>query len=175
MRFLCVSYFLQWKKLKQNILRLGGWIQTTKSDDGFTFEHGPRTVRPAGPQGANTLELVEDLGLEDKLVPIKYGHPATVKRMVYVNGQLHTLPSNLKSIFTTQPPFSKPLFLAGVKEFFTAQKKCSDESIFDFVQRRFGSEIAKFAIDPMCRGICAGDAKTISAKVHFSYYLQKFK
>ena len=121
--------FCNGKVLKLNILRLGGWIQTTKSDDGFTFEHGPRTVRPAGPQGANTLELVEDLGLEDKLVPIKYGHPATVKRMVYVNGQLHTLPSNLKSIFTTQPPFSKPLFLAGVKEFFTAQKKCSAQKI----------------------------------------------
>jgi len=142
----------------------GGWIQTTRTEDGFTFEHGPRTVRPAGPQGANTLELVEDLGIDDKIVPIKYGHPATVKRMVYVNGQLHTLPSNLKSIFTTQPPFSKPLFLAGVKEFFTAQKKCPDESIYDFVERRFGSEVAKFAIDPMVRGICAGDAKAISAK-----------
>ena len=56
---------MHWKISKQNILRLGGWIQTTKSDDGFTFEHGPRTVRPAGPQGANTLELVEDLELGD--------------------------------------------------------------------------------------------------------------
>lgn len=119
--------------------RLGGWIQTTRSDDGFTFEHGPRTVRPAGPKGANTLELIEDLGIEDRIVPIKYGHPATVNRMVCVNGELHKLPSNLKSIFTTQPPFSKPLFLAGVKEFFTTQKKCPDESIYDFVQRRFGS------------------------------------
>ena len=119
--------------------RLGGWIQTTRSDDGFTFEHGPRTVRPAGPKGANTLELIEDLGIEDRIIPIKYGHPATVNRMVCVNGELHKLPSNLKSIFTTQPPFSKPLFLAGVKEFFTTQKKCPDESIYDFVQRRFGS------------------------------------
>ena len=54
--------------------------------------------------------------------------------------------------------------MAGVKEFFTPQKKCSDESIFDFVQRRFGLEVAQFAIDPMCRGICAGDARSISAK-----------
>jgi oxygen-dependent protoporphyrinogen oxidase len=38
--------------------RLGGWIETTKSQDGYIFEHGPRTVRPAGPQGANTLELI---------------------------------------------------------------------------------------------------------------------
>ena len=52
--------------------RLGGWVQSTVQDD-FIFEHGPRTIRPAGPQGANTLELIEELGLESKLKPIKYG------------------------------------------------------------------------------------------------------
>ena len=137
---------------------------TYLQSDGFIFEHGPRTVRPVGKQGANTLELVEDLGLETKIKPILHGHPATVNRMVYVDENLHKLPSNFKSIFSRQKPFSKPLFLSGIKEFFTPQKKCQDESIYDFVERRFGSEIAKFAIDPMVRGICAGDAKKISAK-----------
>ena len=28
--------------------RVGGWIQTTRNDDGVIYEHGPRTVRPAG-------------------------------------------------------------------------------------------------------------------------------
>ena len=126
---------------------LGGWIQTTKTSDGFLFEHGPRTIRPAGPQGANTLELISDLGLEDKLLPIKYGHPATVNRMVYVDGKLHKLPSNLKSILLPgQGPFYKPLALAGIKEFFTPQKVCEDESIYDFVKRRFGSDVANYAI-----------------------------
>ena len=110
------------------------------------------------------MELIEDLGIEDKIIPIKYGHPATVNRMVCVNGQLHKLPSNFKSIFFRQPPFSRPLILAGVKEFFTPQKVCDDESIYSFVQRRFGTEVATFAIDPMVRGVCAGDAKAISAK-----------
>ena len=63
-----------------------------------------------------------------------------------------------------QAPFSKALFWAGVKEFFTPQRICDDESLFDFVNRRFGSEVAQFAIDPMVRGICAGDSKQISAK-----------
>ena len=66
----------------ENTDRLGGWIQTTKSN-GFVFEHGPRTIRPAWPQGANTLELIEELGLESKLKPIKYGHPATVNRWAF--------------------------------------------------------------------------------------------
>ena len=66
-------------KVFESSNRLGGWVQTTKSDN-FIFEHGPRTIRPAGPQGANTLELIEELGLESKLKPIKYGHPATINR-----------------------------------------------------------------------------------------------
>ncbi len=66
--------------LVESSKRLGGWINTSRHDDGVMFEHGPRTVRPAGPQGANTLELVEELGLADKVKPIKYGHPATVNR-----------------------------------------------------------------------------------------------
>lgn len=28
--------------------RIGGWIRTTRHDDGVLYEHGPRTVRPAG-------------------------------------------------------------------------------------------------------------------------------
>ncbi len=144
--------------------RLGGWIQTTK-DCGVIFEHGPRTIRPVGRQGANTLELVEQLGLSKKINPIITGHPATVNRMVYVDGQLCKLPSDLKSLFTRQKPFTKPLVFAGIKEFFTPQKKITDdESLFDFVERRFGHEVAKYAIDPMVRGICAGDARSISAK-----------
>jgi oxygen-dependent protoporphyrinogen oxidase len=37
-----------------------------RHDDGVLYEHGPRTVRPAGEPGANTLALVEDLGLTDR-------------------------------------------------------------------------------------------------------------
>ena len=82
--------------------RLGGWVQTTRTEDGFILEHGPRTVRPVGPKGANTLELVEDLGLSDKVMPIFRGHPATVNRMIYVDGQLHRLPSDLKGVLKRQ-------------------------------------------------------------------------
>ena len=46
----------------------------------------------------------------------------------------------------------------------TPQKICQDESLFDFVSRRLGNDVAKYAIDPFVRGICAGDARKISAK-----------
>lgn len=45
--------------------RLGGWIYTKRRKNGILFEHGPRTIRPAGAPGVNTLNLVEELGLEN--------------------------------------------------------------------------------------------------------------
>ncbi len=53
--------------------------------------------------------------------------------------------------------------LCIISAFRTKAKKCDDDSVYDFVNRRFGSDIANFAIDPLVRGICAGDAKQISA------------
>ena len=41
--------------------RVGGWIQSTTLEDGVTYEHGPRTVRPAGAVGINTLSLIRYL------------------------------------------------------------------------------------------------------------------
>lgn len=38
----------------------------------------------------------------------------------------------------------------------------NDESLYSFVNRRFGHEVAKYAIDPMSRGIFAGNAKELS-------------
>ena len=38
--------------------RLGGWIQSKRYDDGVIFELGPRGLRPAGPSGRASLQLV---------------------------------------------------------------------------------------------------------------------
>ncbi len=35
-------------------------------------------------------------------------------------------------------------------------QKAEDDSIHNFVKRRFGSDIADYVIDPVIRGICGG-------------------
>ena len=125
--------------------RLGGWIDTTRHADKIIYEHGPRTVRPAGPQGANTLVLVEELGLADKVHPIAYGHPTTQNRLILVDGKLHKLPASLGSVITKLDP-KFPLISAGLNDLITPAKKCEDDSLYDFTHRRFGAEVAEYAI-----------------------------
>ena len=43
--------------------RLGGWVQSKRYEDGTIFELGPRGLRPEGPSGASSLELVGFTGL----------------------------------------------------------------------------------------------------------------
>lgn len=145
--------------------RVGGWIRTEKhKDKGFIFEAGPRTIRPKGIPGANTLEMIEDLKLP--IEGIKSSHAAAKNRMIYAKGKLCMLPNSLGGALKTIPPFSQPLMMAIWNDLKSGAKKIKygDESIYDFVYRRFGSEIADYAISPMICGICAGDAKEISVR-----------
>ncbi|BES89717.1 unnamed protein product [Nesidiocoris tenuis] len=145
--------------------RLGGWIRTIKDPEtGVRFDKGPRTLRVRGDPAANTLSLIEELGLEERLYPITMDQPSAKNRMIYVKGALHLLPSSVSSVFKIMPPFSKPLLLAMLKDLVAPAKKGKDDNIYDFVQRRFGFEVADYLVSAMICGICAGNAKDISVK-----------
>ncbi|CRK91506.1 CLUMA_CG005168, isoform A [Clunio marinus] len=147
--------------------RFGGWIKTDINDkEGYIFEAGPRTIRPKGLAGNNTLELIQLLELENKVWPITAHHVAAKNRMIYVKNKLCLMPSDIKGALRINPPFSKPLYYGAIKDFFgwKSKKRLDDESIYSFTSRRFGKEIADYAISSMICGICAGDAKEISVK-----------
>ncbi|KAJ8973512.1 hypothetical protein NQ317_000440 [Molorchus minor] len=157
--------------------RLGGWIKSNVLDNEVIFEQGPRTIRPQGKPGANTLSLIDDLGLSSKITPILASHPAAQNRMIYVNGKLFTLPSGLFSLFKKQPPFSKSFIRYFAQDFFSPKKTVSDESIYDFACRRFGQEFADYLISALICGICAGNSKEISVKFlmkQFFEYEQRY-
>ncbi|MCL4145814.1 UNVERIFIED_CONTAM: hypothetical protein GTU68_000044, partial [Idotea baltica] len=118
--------------------------------------------RVPGNAGANTLHLAEALNLEGKITPVSSDHISAKNRLIKVNGKLHKLPNSLRSTFSKLPPFSKPLILHLLNDLKAPSVLSSDESFFSFAQRRFGTEVAKYAIDPLCRGVFAGNAKDLS-------------
>lgn len=155
-------------KLFEASNRFGGWIKTdvSSADKRVRFEVGPRTIRPKGIEGLNTLALCSELGLSDEILPINSMHPAAKNRLLAVNDELCLLPNSLMGMFKTIPPFTKPLIFGLMHDMKHdyAGKPLTDDTMYNFIERRFGTEMAKYLISSMICGICAGDAKEISVK-----------
>ncbi|CAI9569047.1 unnamed protein product [Staurois parvus] len=155
--------------LLESSSRLGGWMRSTRTDDGAVFEHGPRGMRPAGVVGKNSLCMVSELGLESDLIPIPSSHPAARNRFLYVHKALHRMPSSLGGVLRTIPPFSRPLFLCGLQDLTAPRGSREDESVHDFFTRRFGKELADIVVDSLCRGVFAGDCRRLSLRSCFPF------
>jgi len=163
--------------------------------NGIYYDTGPRSFRPVGLSGLNALDLMEEIGLDNKVLYISKSHPVSKNRMIFTKGKLVRLPTDLSMLFKTTPPFERPLLRAILRDIvtrryvseqtiiiigllyswiyqlgwiiidiFPTQQKGNDDSIYNFIERRFGSDIATYGIDPLIRGICAGDARRISVK-----------
>ena len=108
----------------------GGWMRTVTTKKGSRYEMGPRTIRPMGISGLNTLDLIEELKLESEVLFVQRSHPTANNRYLYVNEKLVKLPSDSKALFKKQEPFSKPLVMAGLRDLF-AMRKVSRVVIFN--------------------------------------------
>jgi len=49
--------------------------------------------------GLNTLQLIEELGLQNDVVSVLRSEAAAKNRMLFVDGKLHSLPNSLSSLF----------------------------------------------------------------------------
>ncbi|KAM3613712.1 uncharacterized protein V6R79_004039 [Siganus canaliculatus] len=165
--YLCKSPHVAKVVVLESSSRFGGWLWSTKRSDGAVFEHGPRGIRPAGAVGRNTLNMVEDLGLEGEILPVTYSHVASKNRYLYVNKKLHKMPSGVSGLLRTLPPFTRPLLLSVAMEVFVKKGKAEDESIHSFISRRLGAELADIAVDSLCRGVFAGDCRKLSMRSCF--------
>uniref|UniRef100_A0A3Q4I6D8 Protoporphyrinogen oxidase n=1 Tax=Neolamprologus brichardi TaxID=32507 RepID=A0A3Q4I6D8_NEOBR len=81
--YLCKSPQVTKVILLEASSRFGGWLWSTRRSDGAVFEHGPRGIRPAGAVGSNTLNMVDDLGLAEEILPVSYSHVASRNRYLY--------------------------------------------------------------------------------------------
>lgn len=134
--------------------RPGGWIHTINKD-GFLFELGPRSCRSGG-SGAATLNLIEQLGLQDRVIK---GDPVSHVRYLYTDQKLRKVPQGLW--------FLGPQLLSGLWNDLRTSPGSRDESIYDFILRRFNRTIAEKLIDPLVSGIYAGDIRHLSMRSCF--------
>jgi oxygen-dependent protoporphyrinogen oxidase len=153
--------------------RIGGNILTERSDK-FVIEGGPDCVFSEKPAA---LALCEKLGLGDTLLKTNESKKGA---SVYWNGRLHDLPEGVMLMVPTMVKpmlFSTLLTFSGKirigMEFFVPKKvDKTEETLGQFVIRRFGRELLDKIAEPLVAGIHAGNPDTMSILASFPRFVE---
>jgi len=149
--------------------RLGGIIETVHRD-GFTIDCGPDGWVTEKPWAR---ELARELGLHGKLIP-----SLDAGRVTYIvsGGKLVPIPDAMRMMVPTDLAAldASPLFSAEAKQAYAAEpgraeelKQSApdrDESIAQFVERHFGTEVLTKIAAPLLSGIFGGDVAKLSVR-----------
>ena len=138
--------------------KVGGTIETLQIGD-YQIETGPHTFSSLSKE---TLEIIKELGLGDDL---QEANPNANKRYVYCNSHLTSVPKGPGEFFKTEI-ISKEAKWTLLEELFI-KKEEREESVEDFISRRFGREVLKNLVQPYLNGVFAGDVKKLSASAVF--------
>lgn len=154
--------------------RLGGVVCTTV-EDGCTLEHGPDSLVSIKPGG---LELVRELGLEDRLV----GVPEAARRsLIARNGRLVPVPDGL---YLLAPGRILPFLRSPLLSWFgklrmgadmvlpRRRRDAPEESLAGFVRRRLGREALEAIAQPMVSGIYTADPEKLSLAATMPQFLE---
>jgi oxygen-dependent protoporphyrinogen oxidase len=146
--------------------RPGGVIVTDRAE-GFVIDGGPDSLLVQKPAA---VDLCRELRLGDRLFPTTPPRTAFVLK----RGQLVPLPeASFLGLPTRVGPFIRStLFSPGGKlrmatELLRARGADADESIAQFIGRRFGREAVDYLAEPLLAGIHAGDVTQLSVRSLF--------
>ena len=161
---LCAAYSLTGRGMDVSIYEqheiAGGSIQTERDGDWLT-EQGPNTIMA---RTEKIWDLLKDLDLDAEMLEASRD---AKKRFIVKGGEPKALPMSLWDFVTTDL-LSVSAKLRLFKEPFISSVNKDDESIAEFIERRLGSEVLDYAINPFVAGIFAGDPKKLSVKQTFN-------
>ncbi|MBC8312539.1 MAG: protoporphyrinogen oxidase [Candidatus Marinimicrobia bacterium] len=136
-----------------------GGVMQTQNIDGYTIETGPNTILLSDQR---TVDMFKDLGLE-----IEDVSPESKNRYIVKDKKCEPLPMSLGGFIKT-PLFSFATKVKIITEFLRRNKPFNDEeSISQFIIRRFGKEVLDYAMNPFIAGTYAGDPDRLSIEYSF--------
>lgn len=138
--------------------RPGGVISTTRRN-GFLFETGPQFPRFPAP----LWQLVRELHLEDEFV----AGNSNSKRYIFRHGSLHPAPfSPMELIKTRLVGFRSKLRILADPLGYSRPPE-HEESLAEFVERKFDDEILDNLVDPFISTIFLGDTRRMGMESAF--------
>lgn len=138
--------------------RPGGVIETARRD-GFVFEAGPQCPRFPAPVWA----LVRELGLEGEFVR---GDPKA-RRYIWKQGRLHVAPLSLTGLMRTGLVDLRSRLRILTEGFGVTHPPDHEESLAEFIERKFGSEVLEYLVDPFVSTVFLGDAQQMGMESAF--------
>ncbi|RMG55676.1 MAG: protoporphyrinogen oxidase [Acidobacteria bacterium] len=158
---LTCAYYLKRRGYEVLLLERGrriGGVMWSERRGGFLTEYGPNSFQSA----PEIMQLIDELKLTDQLVTA----PSSIPRYVYHGGRLHAFPMNPFTFLST----SLLSFRDKVKIFlepWAPPPPGHEESIAEFVTRRFGQRVLETLVDPFVSGVYAGDPARLSLSSTF--------
>jgi len=151
----------------------GGKIVTRRVGDLVT-EAGPDSFLSQKPAG---IQLCGKLGLAEQLINT---NETGKKAFVLKGGRLHELPEGLVSFVPKQlGPFLRSGLLSwtglmrmGLDVVVPRGPSGGDQSVAQFLRRRFGAQAYERVLEPLMAGIYAGDAEQMSLRATFPAFLE---
>jgi oxygen-dependent protoporphyrinogen oxidase len=127
---------------------------------GFTVDWGPPGFLTNVPE---TLELARSLGLADEL---REAAPAAKHRFLFTGGALKPLPLSPPA-FLKSDLLSPPGKLRALLEPLLGGMHPHEETVYGFMARHFGHEVARVFSEPLVLGITSGKADETSLDALF--------
>lgn len=138
--------------------RPGGLIGTEERQ-GFLFESGPQSF-----QGTEALlGLIRDLGIESELCKADPRAP----RFVLRQGRLRKIPMAPQKILTSSLLGMGSRWRIVSEGLRRTTTPTEEESVAQFVRRKFGHEILEYLVSPFVSGVYAGDPEKLSLSAAF--------
>lgn len=138
--------------------RAGGLVGTIRRD-GFLFESGPQSFQGT----ATMLDFIRELGIDGELQKADPRAP----RFVYLHGRLQKIPMTPQALLASSFLGMNARFKIASEPFKRSKPPAREESVAEFVRRKFGHEILEYLVAPFVSGVYAGDPETLSLKAAF--------
>jgi oxygen-dependent protoporphyrinogen oxidase len=109
------------------------------------------------------LELIRALNIEGDLLQANPRAP----RYILKNKRLHPVPMSPPAVLTSSLLSFNSRYRIVSERFRRTKPPSPDESVADFVRRKFGNEILEYLVAPFVSGVYAGDPEFLSLKSAF--------
>jgi oxygen-dependent protoporphyrinogen oxidase len=136
----------------------GGVIASTKHA-GYLFESGTQSFQLTPPISA----LIDELNLHSELITADANAP----RYIVKHGRLEKLPMSPPALLASQLLGIRSRLKIVSEPFRRTQPPSEEESVAQFVRRKFGHEILEYLVAPFVSGVYAGDPEQLSLRAAF--------